>query len=328
MLNVELTINGVVNYLSIEGHALTQNWRPRIISFDAPTLGIPSNHGGYAKLSFGNISFNPVLFQTDWPPPITCVINIYYTDTTEAVRELLFSGTAHLSDFDRDYVCYDLYGPSYDETIADATAYNGTLNSVITTILTTIPAITSVNTTYARGSSPNVTYTVDGVTLAIDLASSIAEFYSHLFYLSGATAYLVDMKLDNGTWTLSEYDFLAKPKYQYNAPIAILSSDVAGTVYEEKSTYLYGSSKRIGAYHTTEANIRAALVDMLAIENAPRIPPPVPMMAGNFPDLGQKIIIPDTTHVADLSSWIRVRQLTFDFIGDMIKIEGEGVISA
>jgi hypothetical protein len=328
MLNVELTINGVVNYLSIEGHALTQNWKPRIIGFDAPTLGIPSNHGGYAKLSFGSISFNPILFQTDWPPPVSCDIDIYYTDTTEAARELLFAGTAHLSTFDRDYVSYDLYGPSYDETIADATAYNNTLNATLTTILTAIPEITSVNTTYARAISPNVTFTVSGEVLAIDLASAIAEFYSHLFYISGTTAYLVDMKLDNGTWTLSEYDFLAKPTYQYNAPIGILSCNVAGTTYEEKSTYLYGSSTSVGAYHTTEANVRAALVDILAIENAPRINLSVPMIAGNFPDLGQKIILPDTAHVANLSSWIRVRKLTFDFVGDTINIEGEGAISA
>jgi hypothetical protein len=328
MLNVELTINGVVNYLSIDGHALTQNWKPRIIGFDAPTLMIPSNHGGYAKMSFGNISFNPILFQADWPPPISCDIDIYYTDTTEAARELLFSGTAHLSDFDREYVTYDLYGPSYDEVIADATAYNNTLNVTLTTILTAIPEITTVNTVYARASSPNVTHTVSGATLAIDLASAIAEFYSHFFYISGTTAYLVDMKLDNGTWTLSEYDFLAKPKYQYNAPIAILSSNVAGTVYEAKSTYLYGSSMSVGAYHTTKANVEAALTDMLAIENAPRVNLSVPMIAGNFPDLGQKIIIPDTTHVANLSSWVRARKLTFDFIGDTINIEGEGVIAA
>ena len=80
----------------------------------------------------------------------------------------------------------------------------------------------------------------------------------------------------------------------------------------------------VAAYHTTQANIEAALTDTLAIENAARVIFDVPMIAGNFPKLGQRITIPDTAHVADLESYIRVRKLQFDFINTIINIEGEG----
>lgn len=325
MLLVELTINAAVFYVSVEGHALTHNWKPLIIGFDAPTLMIPKDYGGYAEMSFGSITFNPSLFISDWPPPASCAITIKYTDSTEGAAETVFVGTAHLSSFDRESITYALYGPSYDETIAASTAYNDTLNVIITTILGAIAEINTVTTTYARASSPNVTHTVANDTIAIDLASEIAAFYSHLIYIIGDTAYLVDMKRDNGAdWDLTEYKFFSFPKYQYRPPAAA----VYCTQFAKFSAYPYGTTETVEAYHTTQANIETALDDILAILNAPRIILDVPMIAGNFPRLGQAITIPDTAHVAGLSSWIRARKLQYDFVENIINIEGEGAVAA
>ena len=324
MLLTEININGTVNYVSIEGHGLVHNWIPRIMSFDAPMLATPSDHGGFARMQFGNITLMPLLFSADYPPPVSCPIAIYYTDTTEAARELVFIGTAHLNSFDRESVTYSLYGPTYNETIADATAYNNTLNSVLTAILTAIPEITTVDTTYARAVSPNVTYTTSGVTLAVDLASAIAEFCSHLIYVVGSTAYLVDMKLDNGTWTLTEYKFFAFPKYPRKPPVSIITSGGQSV----PSVYPYGQPLNVAPYHATGANILTAITDILAIENAQRVTLDVPMIAGNFPLPGRKIVIPDTAHVANLSSWVRARKLRYDFLNNQINIEGEGVVVA
>lgn len=324
MLLVEITINSVVNYVSILGHGLTHNWRPRIIGFENPTLATPSNHGGYAKMSFGRISFSQELFATDWPPPRVCPIAIYYTDTTEAARELVFEGTAILASWNQEQIDYGLFCPEYDETIAAATAYNDTLNVVITAILTAIPEITTVDTTFARVSSPNVTHTLANETIAIDLASAIAEFYSHLIYIVGSTAYLVDMHLDNGTWTLTEFEFFSFPTYSYETPI---SSILCGQV-KRFSFYPVGTELSVTAYHTTEANIITAVDDIMSIENAARVSLDVPMIAGNFPSPGRRIVIPDTAHIAGLASWIRARKITFDFVASSIKIEGEGVVAA
>jgi len=381
MLLVEITINGVKNYVSIDGHGLTNNWKPRIIGFDAPMLALPSDHGGYARLTFGSIQFNPLLFAGDYPPPVSCPIAIYYTDTTEAARELIFEGTAHLASFDRESVSYELHGPSYDEMLTIkgvgplvsgraykiisyvagddftnvggtnvtgniftasgttptvwanfsklAPIWNMTLNATITDILSRIPEITSVDTGYARASSPDVLYTLASDRLAINTASDIAAFYSHLIYIIGSTAYLVDMLLDNGAdWDLTEFKFFAMAQYKNKTPLAAITCSSGGVVYSEVSAYSYGTTTSVEPYHSTQANIEAALTDILAIENSPRINISVPMIAGNFPRLGQKITIPDTSHIADLSSWIRARKLSYDFLNDSINIEGEGAIAA
>lgn len=387
MLLVEFYRNGTLTYNSIDGHGLTHNWKPRVIAFEAPTMTTPSSHGGYAKMSFGKITFSPSLFYSaseginDWPPPTNGTIRIYYTDTDEASRELVFEGTAHLSDYDYQGVTYSLYGSSYDTEVVILTSgaltvgqkykitnyvagddfvnvgganitdfiftatgttptvwangstlapyYNDTLVKVITDILSLIPEISSVESTYARSVSPNVAYAVPSDILAVNLAGDIAEFYSHFFYIIDGVAYLVDMLGNNGTTkTLTEFQFFKAPKYEQPC-IAEVATAYDEITYKASSSYPYGSSLSVDCYHTTEANIQAAIDDILTLENSQRISNLcIPMIAGNFPLLGQRIDIPDTAHVADLSSYIRARKLTFDFIGDQIKIEGEGVIAA
>jgi hypothetical protein len=104
------------------------------------------------------------------------------------------------------------------------------------------------------------------------------------------------------------------------------SSD--NVVYNKKSSYPYGMATSVEPFHETQANIEAALTDILALENAPRISMDIPMIAGNFPALGEKITIPDTAHVANLSSYIRARKLQYDFVNAIINVEGEGAIAA
>lgn len=200
---------------------------------------------------------------------------------------------------------------------------------MITAILSLIPEITSVVTTYARSESPNVAYVVPSDILAVNLAGDIAEFYSHFFYVIGDTAYLVDMLGNNGTTkTLTEFQFFKAPKYEQPC-IAEITTEYEGAIYKASSAYPYGSSLSVGCYHTTEANIETALSDILTLENSQRVSSLcIPMISGNFPLLGQRIDIPDTAHVANLLSYIRTRKLTFDFIGDQVKIEGEGAIAA
>jgi hypothetical protein len=381
MLLVQITINAVDNYVSVEGHALTHNWRPFIIGFDAPTLSLPTDHGGYAQMTYGSIEFNPALFAGDWPPPVSCPITIYYTDSTEAAQETVFAGTAHLKSFNREQISYTLRSANFDEALtavssgtlvsgrgykilsyvsdddftnlsagSNATGvvftasgttpthwahgsvlvpyWNTNLNAVITNILGYIPEINTVNTTYARASSPNVTHNITGDTLAIQLASDIAAFYSHLIYVVGDTAYLVDMLRDNGSRTLTEYQFFASPTYEYKVPVASVGCTVGSASYSKASSYAYGTAMKIDPYHVAKANIETALTNILTCENAPRAQVKVPMIAGNFPAPGEKVTFPDTGNVADLSTYIRVRKMQFDFVNSMITLEGEGAITA
>ena len=274
MLLVEFTINSVLNYLSIEGIALTHWWKNKIVSFDPPQYSLIKPYGGYCRMRFGSISFFPDLFDSDWPPPINGAIIIKYTATTEAAAETLFAGMAHLESIDREKITYGLYGPNYDETIADATIYNDTLNNVLNGILTGIVEINTLNVANARAVSPNVLHTTSGEKLAIILASEIAAFYTHLFYIIGDTAYLVDMLGNKGAQTLTEFDFFPAI-YPYEVPTSIARSGD----YNQNSSYPYGNELSVAQYHDTQANVEACLADILTIVNRPKVTLDIPFLA-------------------------------------------------
>jgi len=322
MLLVELTIDGTLNRISSVGHALTNYWDNKIIGFANPVRNTATNHGGYCEMKFGNITLNPDLFSSDWPPPLSCAITIKYTATTQEAAETLLVGTAHRSQVDRGRIIYSLNAPSYDETVADATAYNDTLNAVLTTILTGIAEIDTLDTSAARAASPNVTHTVSGDQLSIKLASDIAAFYGHLFYVSGSTAYLVDMLLDNGTQTLTEFDYFARPEYKDSYPIAVARTDN----FARTSSYPYGTELSVAEFHTTEANVNTALDDIITIENRAKCRVKMPLL-GSLPAPGKKISWTDTALNQNTDAYLRVRSLRYDLVTEKVELEGEGELT-
>ena len=181
MLLVNITINAVLNYVSQEGIALTNNWKPKVMSIDPIRYQIQSDYGGYCALNYGSISFFPDLFEDDWPPPVECAISVYYTATTEAAKETVFTGTAYLEKITREGVTYGLYGPKFTATVAHATGYNDTLDAHFATWCGAGLLNLTLDTTYSRAVSPNVTHTTSGTQLCIDLASKVAAFYNHMF---------------------------------------------------------------------------------------------------------------------------------------------------
>lgn len=322
MLLVEMTVNSVLKRLSLGGIALAHWWDPYIKAFSPVKRNLSEDYGGYCELGVGKMRLSPELFAADWPPPASCPVTLKYTASNEASAETILSGTAHIEKINRESVEYGLHGPSYDETIADGTVYNDTLINVLNTILTGIAEISTLNSSAARSPSPNVNFTVDGDQLAIELASDLAAFYTHLIYVSGSTAYLVDMLGDNGSRTITEFDFFP-PDYDYNEPVALArSGDVMRT-----SSYPYGKEIKVDPYHATQANVETALDDILTVVNKPRCRLPIPLL-GSLPVPGEKISWTDTALVAETSAYIRARILTYDFAKERVTIEGEGALSA
>lgn len=324
MLLVEFTINGTLNRVSQEGIDLTFYWDAKVTRFDPPQFRIAQNYGGYVKPGYGSISFFPDLFDDDWPPPINGLISIYYTATTEAAKELLFTGIAHLSRpaINRQEITYRLFGPTFDETIAAGVGYNKTLNAVIDEILIIIAEINTVDTTYARAASPNVTHTTTGETTAIALASNIAAFYSHLFYIIGDTVYLVDMLLDTGETTYTEFDFFPL-NYDYLEPLAVMRSGSRS----QFSAYPYGKDLSITQYHDVGANVDTALDDILTIWHKPRSRFRIPLL-GSIPTPGAKLTWTDESQGQDTDMSIMARSISYDFDKEEAIIDGEGAISA
>lgn len=323
MLLVEVTINGNLKRVSIEGLALEHYWDQHIISIDPPQYRIQKPYGGYVRPGFGSISFSHELFSDNWPPPVGIDIKKFYTETNEADKELLFEGKAHLRSITRDAITYELFSDAFSTTIADSTLFDDSLVNVVTWFCDSSRLNLSVNSTYARNPSPAVKHTTSGEQLAVNLLSDICAFFTHLFYIENGTLYLIDMLGDAGSESLTEFDFFPSV-YDYDVPVSAVRSNS----YVRMSSYPYGNELNVGTeYHDTQSNIEDALDDILSIVNKAKCRLRVPL-EGSLPKPGKKISWTDTSLGRDTSAYIRCRSIRYDFIKYEAVIEGEGEISA
>jgi len=329
MLLVELTINDVVNYISDEPRSLTRDWEAAIFSFGNPQMTLPTDYGGYCRMILGDIALKPSLFTSDWPPPKTCAIKVKHSATTEGEATVVYEGTASRRSFDAEEVVYTLKEPDYDETVADATSYGGSddLDDSIGAILTGIAEIDILNTDNARASSPIVNHTVSGDTLSIELASTMAAFYGHMFYISGNVAYLIDMLLFNGTSTLNEFQYFP-PVYWDKEPVASVKETTTTNDYTRFSAYPHGRRMEVASYNSdTEVKNNAALDNIITLENRSRCTVEIPMSV-NIPSPGEKITFTDTRVEVSTDIELYARTFRFDLQKSFVGIEGDAVITA
>ena len=355
MLLVELTINSTLFKLSQEGIALliggtelvvdengnnitdesanniyieitrSDWWDGKIMSFSSPQLRVEQTYGGFAEMRFGSIILFPDLFEDDWPPPFNCPITVKYTTTTEEVAETLFVGNCHLASINRTGVAYDFYGTQYENSamISSGESFNDDLDTVAAWFCHVDRLDLTLDTTYSRASSPTVVHTTSSDQIALKLFADIAAFFSHCFYIVGSTLYLIDMLLDNGSSTITEFDFMPSDYYT-NAPLA----QVVGqeTEYTQESAYEYGQTKEIMEYCTNQAQVETALSNILAISNKSGCRLRMPF-TGDIPLIGEKISWTDTSLGMDTDVYIRCRAVQYNFDSEEVIIEGEGVLT-
>ena len=320
MLLLETTINAVLHYVSTEYLALTHAWDGYAVSIMPPQWRTEYAYGGYCKLGFGSIEFSPDLFSDDWPPPVQITIDAYYTGTTEAAKELLFEASGYLREITREGVVYDLYGESLSNVIASGTNYNDTLTNLMSDWAAALGL--AYDGSAGRAVSPAVVYTLGRDEILVNLMSACCAFFTHLFYVKAGTLYLADMLGDNGSRTITEFDYFPS-RYFYEVPIA--QSD-AGGFYRE-SSYPYGSSLSLDAFHNVQGNIEAALDNVIAVNNKAKAALRIPLI-GSQPAPGEKISWSDTSLGTDTDMYIRARTIQHDFDNEEFIVAGEGAISA
>lgn len=203
----------------------------------------------------------------------------------------------------------------------------------------------SFDHTYDRSISPPVNYWADSQKPIIDFLSDIAAFNAHLFYIYSGTLYLVDMLLDNGSRTITEWDYFSAP-YGYPSPLCKLEarwktreagtwSDPSGSgaaaVYVKEteqtltvtSAYPYGEDQNVEPYSDVRSDIDTALGNIIDILHRPTSTIRTPMQS-SLPMPGEKISWTDESFYLPVSLWIRARSITYDFDNDEVVIEGEG----
>ena len=326
MLLVQKTINAVVNKISTETQHLAAPYYNHIFNMDSLNQGIPKAYGGYFRADMGGYSLSPALFADDWPPPVSCAVSMAYSATTEAAAVNFLTGTAHRAQFNRESIDYAIYSPQNSYVLPDSTAFDDTLVNALTWMVNAARMDLTLDSTLARNPSPTVDYTTSGEQLGIDFLSDLTAFFSHMFYISGSTLYLLDMAADNGSRTLAENDYFAPVEspvdYFNNVPCAIAK---AGE-YSQQSAHLYGDEIAETAFETEQAKIEAALALIITYQNKDRARLAIPFI-GDLPSPGEKISWTDTSQVVSTDMWIRARIIQYDFDNDQIIIEGEGAVS-
>ncbi len=103
---------------------------------------------------------------------------------------------------------------------------------------------------------------------------------------------------------------------------------ISGEDYVVGPSFPYGQKLSVEAYHNVKSNAIAALQNILLILSKDVAEVAIPL-EDPLPDPGKRFTFPDTQLVVDTSTYIRTRDLIYDFDSPIPKviISGEGVVS-
>ena len=260
MILVEFTpTGGTLQRISNEDIALEYQWFGYITSMSTMKLSLPTRHGGFARPEYASITISPELMEELGEYPESAAVRIIETDTDENGATVLYTGTARLDTYDRHGFSYTLKQPDLPEIITASTAYNNTLANVVSGICTTLGL--TLDSTAARSPSPAVLHTTSSDQLAIDLLSDMCAFFSHGFKISGTILYLYDMLGTRTTTDLTEFD-VQPCEYRKDTPYSLYKATDTETL---AGTAENGEEYSVTPYHTTGANIQAALAGIKTI---------------------------------------------------------------
>jgi len=330
MLLVELNINGTTNYLSMDGQALIRYWDSKIVSFDSPQFSMEKKYGGFVKPVFGNISLFQDLFGNDWTPPTACQIAIRYNDNdavTEESATTLFTGTAHLKKMDRTAIQYGLYTEvigAGSTMPANTTYFDTPLKTVFSDAAVTLGL--NLDTTLARSSNTEVDFMVTNEQELLSFLSDLSASISHLYYIYQGTLYLVDMFQDNGTTTITEFDY--HPSIMEMEPSIIAAQTKQTGLLHSGLTYPYAKKTVVSLFVDEPPSVSLAVNHIWDTWNKPCYNLKMPFVYPLAVTPGMRIQFTDTSQIKDVSAYIRVRNISYNFDNEEIAIVGEGEITS
>ncbi len=330
MLLIELNINGTTNYLSQEGIALNKYWDAKVISFNPPQYSMSKKYGGYVKPTFGDISFFQDLFDNNWTPPTTCQIVAKYNANnaiTEEGATTLFVGTAHLKRINRDEIQYGLWSEKIGtgSTMPANTVYNDvSLKDVFVSSAATLGL--ALDTTFARSSSTEVRHTVSSSKEMLSFLSDISASFSHMYYIERETIYLVDLFQDTDSTIITEFDY-----YPSNLEIqpSIISADTQQFgLYQSGLTYSYAPETKVDVFVESVASVATCVENIWDTWNKPHFNLKMPFAEPLPSTPGMRVQWFDTSNTKDVSAYLRVRNIRYDFDNEQMTVIGEGEIES
>lgn len=212
MMLLTLDTGSVIHQVSDEWQALETPWLAKVV--DSPSIKHATQklHGGFAAPTFGSFTLVPGFTKERKMSAL-----LRYTFSDEASAITLLSGTAirkqGLADSGDKY---DFRKPEYEA------AYSGNLNAPLQDLFATLCGssyLDRVLDVSGTSRNPGVSYNLSSDTPVINILSNLGAFFCHGFYDDGTTIYLYDCLEDQGSMTLSEFEF-APVTYTYATPYA------------------------------------------------------------------------------------------------------------
>jgi len=320
MLLITFTINSTDYRISNEYHNLTHQWDRQVQSFTQVRYSTGRKYGGGVFPSFGKLILFPVLFDGDWPPPVSCPIKVQMTSSDEALATTLFEGTAHRESVALDGITYNLN--QVDNSTVQTISFTGYLRDEFQTACTTLSLTLDYSRT-TRAATLDTQYVPSGEDDLLSALSDLAAFFSHYFWIEDGTLYLADMLTDNGSTTLTEFDILPST-YKDNPPYTLFT----GGNYHVDGSYDYGTEFSVSPVcHTTQSNIEGALGDIKTTIEKSQVVIKAPLELDSIPSIGQKVTLVDESLERSSTIEARIRAVVYDFDDYSYVLEGEGAIT-
>ena len=233
--------------------------------------------------------------------------------------------------------------PVGEVTISGTGAAGTTLSTILTWACDQARLNQNYDASLARAPSPDINYWASSQRVLIEFCSDLCSVHTHLTYINTntQTLFLVALESDNGSRTLTEFDFFAA-QYSYEPPVAqimvewIMREAVEETIgkyiknvdYDtfQKSNYPYGEEWDLNPFHNVKADIDTMLSNIITNIHKPRMQVPMPLL-GSIPVPGEKITLTDTSLRHSTTVVFHCRNIRYDFQNDEIVVEGEGTIT-
>ena len=307
-------------------------WPDHILQMGSLRWACSSRHGGYCPMEYGDLTYAPEMFSSDWPPPMNFAVDLEATASTEAAKFTLFEGTAHKQEWGcLENMGYDLYGPAgYTTQLPSGTTqatYGATLDALFAYACNASRLNLTLDTTLSRSPSPALSHTTGSDQLLINFLDEVCKSHTHLFYILEGTLYLVDCEADNGTDTdTDERTNMQHNTYGGPPPVSMITD---GTNSPTFCSFPYGSVYTQPSFETNAAAVAAAQAKIKTIIEKEQITLRRVLTGAAFPVPGRKYTF---TNEVDLlkgvSEEMRVREIEVDFKNDDLIMTGEGTVTA
>lgn len=320
---------GMVHRYSVKDQALATQWHGVVKHVDPVKLSLPTRHGGFLQVFAGQIRFVPSAFGgveawsiDSWPPPkeLDAVFRFKSGDQKGVTK--LFKGKFYRESVAERDVVYDVYIPSYTEVIGAGTLLS-TWSSTGGTLINFFEKVCEVlgltlDNSKATASPPMLSHTLSSERLVIDVASEVAAFCCHLFWIADGTLYLQDMSVDNGSLSLKNpNDFFRSPTYTDEIPI---NRVIAGAYKFEGTEYPYGVDYTLSANYTGDDSQLQGIYELVNGQWG-EVPMPVATGCGEFVP-GKQVTLHDARLAVPSETIINMRAVSYDFINSSVKIAG------